>query len=120
MKDFEAEGLQIKLLNEGDRVTMQWLGKSDSREPSAVITPFFEEVVPEFDGKSVVVEFQNLRYINSSTIPTILSLMKQLSERNIGTTITFNKNSSWQSASFKALQTISKNMDNITVEGLDL
>ncbi len=120
MKDFHSDNLQIRIQEEANENIMQWLGKSDEREPSAVLTPYFTEILNDLSGKKIRVEFQNLKYINSSTVPPILFLMKKLSELKIETLITYNQNSSWQSASFKALKTISTNMEHITVEGLDI
>jgi len=53
--------------------------------------------------------------MNSSTVPPIIQLIKNLSSKGIATKIFYNKESKWQAASFKALEAISKAMPGIEV-----
>ncbi|MBN2159856.1 MAG: hypothetical protein JW807_10705 [Spirochaetes bacterium] len=106
------------IFTEGGKNVVTWTGKSESKNPSAVITPYFKQILDKFKGKELLVQFEKLEYINSSTVPPIVDLVSDLDKSGVKTTITFDKNSKWQSASFKALETIVKNMKNITLKGV--
>jgi len=51
-------------------------------------------------------------------VPPIIQLIKDLEANGIKTFITYNKNAKWQTASFKALETIVRTMKHITVSGI--
>jgi hypothetical protein len=106
------------ILEEGDTNTITWTGKSESRDPSAVLNPYFAEILNRLKGKELVVRFETLKYMNSSSVPPIIKLIKSLQEAGITAKITYDKNSRWQAASFKALETIVLSMPYITVQGV--
>jgi hypothetical protein len=105
-------------MQEGPKNIVTWIGKSESRDPSSVINPYFKEIFEKFKGKELEIKFEQLKYMNSSTVPPIIQLIKDLEENNIKSTITYDKNSKWQVASFKALETIVRTMNNISVKGV--
>ena len=109
--------LEIKL-EEGQKNVMTWSGNSEGRDPSAVINPFLREIFEKIKGRDLEIKFEQLKYMNSSTVPPIIQLIKQLEDNAVKTTITYDKNSNWQVASFKALETIVKSMNHITVRGV--
>lgn len=109
--------LEITLV-EGTINTITWIGKSEARDPSSVINPYFKSIFDRLKGKALEIKFEQFKYMNSSTVPPIIQLMKSLEENGITATITYNKNSKWQSASFKALETIVRTMKYISVTGV--
>lgn len=114
LKDNELE----IIFKEGSKNVVTWIGKSESKNPSSVITPYFKENFDRFKGKELQVQFEKLEYINSSTVPPIVELVSDLEKNGIKTTITYDKSSKWQAASFKALDTIVKTMKNISLKGV--
>jgi len=115
--NLKDENLEITF-EEGQKNTITWVGKSESRDPSSVINPYFKNIFKKFKGKDLEIKFEQLKYMNSSTVPPIIQLIKNLEEGGIKSTITYDKNSKWQVASFKALETIVRTMSNITVRGV--
>jgi hypothetical protein len=115
--NLKDENLQI-LFEEGEKNIITWVGKSESRDPSSVINPYFKNIFTKFKGKELEIKFEQLKYMNSSTVPPIIQLIKDLEENGIKSTITYDKNSKWQVASFKALETIVRTMNSITVKGV--
>jgi hypothetical protein len=105
-------------LEEGEKNIITWIGKSESRDPSAVINPYFTEIISALKGKELIVRFEQLKYMNSSSVPPIIKLIKNLEDAGIKATITYDKNSKWQAASFKALETIVLSMPHISVQGV--
>lgn len=118
MESLTAGNLTIEIAEKPERIVMKWLGKSDERDPSALISPFLDEIGKQIDSRSILVEFQKLEYMNSSTVPPIIQFMKNLSDLKIETTFTYDKSSNWQAASFKALETISRSLNSVKVEGI--
>jgi hypothetical protein len=117
MSNYKEGNLEIQLAL-GAKNQMTWIGKSDERDPSAVLNPYFDEIIEKLTGKELGIDFSKLEYINSSTVPPIIQLIKNLNAKSIKTKITYNKNSKWQAASFKALETIVRTMNNIEVMGI--
>jgi hypothetical protein len=115
--NLKDENLEI-LFEEGEKNTLTWVGKSESRDPSSLLNPYFKNISKTFKGKDLEIKFEQLRYMNSSTVPPIIKLIKDLEENGIKSTITYDKNSKWQVASFKALETIVRTMQNISVRGV--
>ncbi len=117
MESFKDGTLEIAIENMEDSVLMSWKGVSDSRNPSGFLNPYFEKLIEEMKNLTLVIEFKDLEYMNSSTIPPIIRLLKNLDSNEIATTIVYDINSTWQEVSFKALKTISTMLPRITVEG---
>lgn len=106
------------ILTEGETNILTWLGKSDARDPSSIINPYIRSIFDRLKGKALEIKFERLQYMNSSTVPPIIQLIKILEENGVQSTITYSKNSKWQLASFKALETIVRTMDNVSVRGV--
>ncbi len=98
-------------------ITMSWLGRSENREPATVLNPYLAKIIDGLSGKELAVDFTKLEYMNSSTVPPIIQLLKNLEAKKVVTKIFYDKESKWQAASFKALETISKAMTSIEVMG---
>lgn len=117
MENFDHGSLKITIVQNGECVTLTWSGKSEDREPGALLNPYLQESVSAFKGKEFQVDFKPLEYMNSSTVPPIIHFIKDLETSGNKTTIFYDKDSKWQAASFKALETISTTMKNISVQG---
>ncbi len=118
MDNLNFGDLVINIEEVNERVVMKWLGKSRDREPSLMLNQYFNDIINDIIDKELTIDFSELEYMNSSTIPSIIKLFKLLDLRNINTKILYDDQSIWQNASFKALSTISKSMDNVNVEGI--
>ena len=116
MENLKEGSLEIAI-NNGEKVRMAWLGRSENREPGAVLNPYLTKIINAISSKELEVDFSKLDYMNSSTVPPIIQMIKTLDLKAIPTKILYNKDSKWQAASFKALETISKSMKHIEVVG---
>ena len=117
MSNLKDANLEITL-NEGAKNIITWSGKSDARDPSSIINPYFKSIFDKLAGKDLEIKFEQLKYMNSSTVPPIIQLIKDLEEGGIKSVISYDKESKWQVASFKALETIVRSMENIDVKGV--
>ncbi|WCL50453.1 hypothetical protein [Leptospira sp. GIMC2001] len=118
MDNLKIENFEIKISAQGDSVMMQWLGRSESRNPAEYLNPYLENFISNIQGKNLVIDYTKLEFMNSSTVPPIIKLIKSCSTNDIKVTIHFNKIVEWQNASFKPLQTVCMNLKNIKIEGI--
>ncbi len=116
MENFMGESLEIVLRNEGNKTFMAWKGQSDDRNPSILLDPYLDSLLDDLKGSELNIEFEKLEYMNSSTVQPIVQFLKKLNTNEIKTIVTYDANSKWQSASFKALNTFSKMFPHITVK----
>ncbi|MCP4111429.1 MAG: hypothetical protein GY749_38855 [Desulfobacteraceae bacterium] len=117
MKNFDNGALKIVLRKEGNDIIMSWIGQSDERNPAALLNPYLDSVIRDFQGKGVTIEYETLEYMNSLTVPSIIQFLKKLDINGISTVVTYDAESKWQRASFKAIETLSLMMRNIRVKG---
>lgn len=118
MKNFKKSSLSIVTKDAGNKAVMSWIGKSDFKHPASYLMPYLDDFVSELSKTELAIEFSRVEYMNSSTVPPLIQLLKSLNERGIKTTITYNKNAHWQVMSFKALETLAKLLDNIEIKGV--
>jgi hypothetical protein len=116
MKNFANGELQIALNGGGERVRMLWNGRSTDREPGRQLTPYLNDLLDELSGRELLISFQGLAYMNSSTVTPIIQFLKHLNERRIDTRVTYDGRSKWQRSSFRALSGLAMMMKHVTVE----
>jgi hypothetical protein len=117
MDHFEHDLLTIRLQRVGSQAVLAWIGQSGERNPADRLNPYLNGLICRLKGLHLRLSFEKLEYMNSSTIPPIIEFMKKLDENGIPTLITYDAASKWQSASFKALKTLSMLMTHIRVQG---
>jgi len=67
MQNFKEGTLEIKV--EGsDKNILRWTGKSEDRDPASLLNPYFDALVEELKGRELEVQFEELEYMNSSTV----------------------------------------------------
>jgi hypothetical protein len=118
MKNLKEGALEINSSISNGKTNIIWLGKSQDRDPGHMLNPYFEGIINEITGTEVSIDFTKLEYMNSSTVTSIINLIRLLDKAKVLTNLKYNKNLKWQSASFKALETITESMTNIKVTGL--
>lgn len=116
MDSLKVYSLEIKAEKSLGEVTIKWVGRSESPSPSDFLVPYFESILPELEGCKLTVDFKELAYMNSSSVSSIIKLVKMVYTAGIETRLVYNGNSPWQTTSFKALQTICIPMKTVKVE----
>lgn len=116
MKSFTRGELNISVKGNGRQVYMSWNGRSAERDPAALLNPYLESLLDGIHDRDLLIAFQELQYMNSSTVSPIIQFLKNLNQRQVETRITYDGRSKWQSASFKALNGLAMMMKHITVE----
>ncbi len=115
MNNFVDGRLNITIAKDENKTIMSWIGMSESRSPGALLDPYLDGIIDELHGE-LLIEFRELEYMNSSTVQPIVQFIKKLDTNSLKATISYDKDSKWQAASFKALETITKQMEHITIE----
>lgn len=116
MKELVVDQLRITVEYKTD-LTIKWIGASTGRDPKTFVDPFFEEILKEYKSKRVTIDFTALEYINSTTVPSIMRLVRKLSGLDIETLVLYSTNYRWQVVSFRALESLSRILKNVTVSG---
>lgn len=92
---------------------------SDMPAPSEFIDSMTEKFLESVKiTDTVALKFENMEYMNSSTVQPILKIIKHLEKNKIRTHITYRKALKWQAASFKAFETLLMLMKYITIKGI--
>ncbi|MFO0662264.1 MAG: hypothetical protein U0165_20900 [Polyangiaceae bacterium] len=91
-------------------VLLYWRGKSNERNPSAVLQPFFSKLMVEVleQKHSLELHFEELEHFNSSTITAIIQLIQDCRSKGVKLMIRFDAKLKWQKLSFDALRVFAK------------
>lgn len=97
-----------------DAVRCTWRGKSNERNPPAVLAPWFDSLLGEATSAQVPIEmhFEHLEHFNSSTITAIIRLIQNARKSGVRLVMIYDQNLKWQRLSFDALRVFEKN-DNL-------
>lgn len=111
MENLVAGDLSIDV-EAGDQAVIRliWRGKSNARNPSQILQPFFAPVLADAAEKKRAVElqFQKLEHFNSSTITSIIQVIQECRAKGIKLVIVFDQAVKWQKLSFDALRVFAK------------
>ena len=107
MVNLQSDELLIEVdEREPGLLVLNWLGRSASRSPGAVLHPWFDQLfqVARERGTAVEMRFERLEHFNSSTIAVLIQLINSAQDRRIKLTVRYDANLRWQTLSFDALR----------------
>ena len=112
MQSLIVGDLRIEAMEDGVVPSLQllWKGKSNSRQPSELLGPYFRDVLSTASTRNVPLElhFEKLEHFNSSTITSIIKLIQDARSRAVKLVIVYNPALKWQKLSFDALRVFAK------------
>ena len=111
MEDLIAGDLKIQAIQHTPKILeLLWTGKSNARNPTAILQPYFSQVLAVAMEQKLALElhFEKLEHFNSSTITAIIQLIQEARSKAVKLTITFDHGVKWQKLSFDALRVFSK------------
>jgi hypothetical protein len=96
--------------SESGKIRLQWQGASNSKDPGSGLRPFFAILASRARDQNAVLEqhFEDLRYLNSSTIAVLVEFMRDGQTRGLKQRYVYDASLRWQAASFEALETTSR------------
>ncbi|MFL5318892.1 MAG: hypothetical protein ACJ790_04490 [Myxococcaceae bacterium] len=107
MPDFEADDLRITESSSAPGlIRLDWMGKSNARDPQKLLSPFFERVLNRavLESRLVELHFEKLEYFNSSTMAALIQLINAAQEKKIRLDLVYDQKLRWQTLSFDALK----------------
>jgi hypothetical protein len=111
MEDLIVGDLKIQVVVRGpSTIELLWTGKSNARNPTSILQPFFSQVLAAATEQQLAVElhFEKLEHFNSSTITSIIQLIQEARTKSVKVTILFDHAVKWQKLSFDALRVFAK------------
>lgn len=114
MVNLKAEDLIIEVDERTPgRLSVVWLGRSNARNPGALLHPWFAQLFREAKERKMAVEmsFDKLEHFNSSTIAVLIQLINSAHDRNVGMTLRYDSRLRWQTLSFDALKRVLKTFE---------
>lgn len=112
--------LNLKISDDDESIIVSWTGKSTDREPGKFITPLLMEAIKEGSDKHkrVIMDFQELTYMNSSTITPLIKILERASRGNTEISVLYKKSLHWQELSFTALEIFTTDDKRVEIKGL--
>jgi len=99
---------------------LDWSGKSNHRQPDTVLAPFFADVTSRAVSgqRALEMHFEQLEFFSSSTITAIIQYVKELRDRKVKLTVSFDARHRWQKIFFDALCIFDKGDGLFTIQSV--
>lgn len=112
--------LKIQIVEHETSIDVKWEGKSIDREPSKFISPILVKVLEMASAlnKRIIMDFQSLSYMNSSTITPIIKILDRAKKGMTKITIFYRKSLKWQELNFSALEIFRTKDNRLEIKGL--
>ena len=117
---YTNKDLSIEVVQNATSIDVKWDGKSIDREPGKFISPILVKVL-EMAGtmnKRITMDFQDLLYMNSSTITPIIKILDRAKKGMTKITILYRKSLKWQELNFSALEVFRTDDNRLEIKGL--
>ena len=120
-ESYVNNALTIEIQDNNDSITAYWTGKSIDRNPSQFINPILVDLVNRSNesNKRIVMDFQKLNYMNSSTITPLIKLLERAKRGKMNVTIQYNQLLKWQNLSFSALRIFQTKNKRVEIKGIE-
>ncbi|HYX93192.1 MAG TPA: hypothetical protein VE782_16620 [Myxococcaceae bacterium] len=119
-ENFVDGPLSLRLFETEDSVCLEWHGQSMAREPGRFLLPILSKALDlglQRD-KRLVIDFQQLEYLNSSTITPVIRILEHARRGHSRVRILYSKALKWQALSFTALELFKTPDARIDVRGV--
>jgi hypothetical protein len=112
--------LTLRLFETGDAVSLEWRGQSMAREPGRFLLPVLSKALDLGlqRNKPLVIDFQQLEYLNSSTITPVIRILEHARRGHSRVRILYSKALQWQALSFTALELFKTPDARIDIRGV--
>jgi len=92
-------------------IRVVWRGKSDDVRPARFLAPHFQALIEEAArvGAPIEMRFEELEYINSSTLSALAQLIRDCRTKAIKLVMVYDPDRKWQKLSFDALRVFVNN-----------
>jgi len=106
IETYNSNLLTIEVEESHSGIVIKFKGKSTERDPSQFLSPILLESFQNSKkfGKKIVMDFQELGYMNSSTITPIIRILENANDMQSTISILYKKSKKWQDLCFSALK----------------
>ena len=113
-----SEGLTLEVRRD-EAITVTWRGRSTARDPSRFLLPILTHLVEAAtaDGRSLVLDFRALDYLNSSTLAPLVRILDAARRGTASVVVQYSRPRKWQTLSFSALEVFQTTDGRVVVEG---
>ena len=117
---YQQHTLTLELHDEGEAISLVWSGRSTGREPGVFIVPVLSRALEmgRSQNKPLVLDFQSMAYMNSSTITPIIRLLGKAMRTANKVCVIYKKELKWQELSFTALEVFQTPDQRIEIRGV--
>jgi anti-anti-sigma regulatory factor len=112
-----AGELEVQVKQRGSSIVLNFLGRSVDRNPGTELRPYFEGIREALAGRSLVLDFRELKYMNSSTVRPIIEIIQGASKIATAVEVHYHSSVTWQRLSFKLIEALAKEWPNVTIQG---
>lgn len=119
VETYTSNMLSIEVKETQSDINITFKGKSIERDPSVFISPILKESLQNSKkfNKMIIMNFQELEYMNSSTITPIIKTMEKANDMNSSILIEYKKSKKWQDLCFSALKIFETKDKRIEITG---
>lgn len=120
IKSLKVEDLEIIVQRDSTTLRLEWTGSIHSSDPGDYLDPYFDLLIDTAaqDRLAIVCDFSRLEYMNSSSIPPLIHLLRECGDREIKAEFRYDAARKVQTASFRALDVIARKSRFTTVKGV--
>lgn len=114
MKPLQAGELSIAIETGPGVLRLVWHGRSNHREPGALLAPLFAEALQEASSGKLEVQmhFEKLAQFNSSTIAAVIQFIHGAREKGVAVALIYDGAVKWQALSFEAIRRAMKHFES--------
>lgn len=112
---FESGNLVILVSRMTAVTTITWTGESDARSPVEFLNPLIAKLAKELAGQNVIVDFSELKYMNSATVAPLINTIKSLDGSAASVLVVFS-DMDWQRTHVQCVRTIARQLKKVKIE----
>ena len=113
---FENGAFKIQGSRSASQATIAFSGSSDAPIPGAFVNLVTQQIAPELQDFNVVVDFTGVEFMNSSTVPALIALIKRLNGVCASCLVVYVE-TGWQRTHLRCMQAIARDLERVRVEG---
>ena len=117
---YTDDQLTIEVTEDDANVSLVWKGRSIVRNPNDFVMPIMLDAlsVANESGKRLLLEFQELEYMNSSTLTPIIKILERARRGETQLTVVYKESLRWQDLSFAALRIFETQDARVEIKGI--
>lgn len=119
IEKYKNNQLTIEVEENISEIIIKFKGRSTERDPSLFITPVLRDSQNNSSkyNKKMIIDFQELEYMNSSTITPIIKILESANNQKNTISILYLTSKKWQELCFSALKIFETKDQRIEITG---